>query len=128
MALAAEEDCKFVPFVMETYGGFGSHAKNFIDELVRQSKEHEQPSLTRFRDYAIRSLSICLLNGNCFVLHNGCLRLREWEGKYRRDRRRQSSPTSHKPSIPASHNLIVNLTLIPDDTEPPSKVPEIVVE
>jgi len=89
--LAAEEDCKFVAFVLESYGGFGKQAKEFMGELVRQAKEHSPPSVTNFRDYAHRALSVCLLNGNCFVLHNGCLRLREWDGKYRRDRRRQKS-------------------------------------
>ena len=71
--------------------GLVSQAKAFMSELVRQSKEHSPPSVTNFRDFAHRAISVCLLNGNCFVLHNGCLRLREWDGKYRRDRRRQAS-------------------------------------
>jgi len=124
-SLARAEDCKFVAFVLETYGGFGVHAKNFMDELTRQSKDHAQPSAIRFRDYATRSLSICLLNGNCFVLHNGCLRIREWDGRYRHDRRRQASrraasfvyrPVSIPPSPLPTENIRVNLT-IPD--EPP---------
>jgi len=124
--LAEKEGCKFVAFVLETFGGFGVQAKYFMDELIRQSKDHAQPSAMRFRDYAIRSLSICLLNGNCFVLHNGCLRIREWDGRYRRDRRRQASRRAdgffYRPvSIPSSplptENIRVNLT-IPD--EPPA--------
>ena len=133
--LAAAEDCKFAPFVMETYGGFGSHAKNFLDELVRQSKDCIQQSVPRFRDYAIRSLSICLLNGNCFVLHNGCLRIREWDGRYRRDRRRLASRRSAayvyrplstslpSPPVPASENIRVNL-IIPDEIPLPDPVPD----
>ena len=75
--LAAEEDCKFIAFVLESFGGFGVQAKAFMSELVRQSKEHSPPSVTNFRDFAHRAISVCLLNGNCFVLHNGCLRLRD---------------------------------------------------
>ena len=126
-SLAAKEDSKFVPFVMESYGGYGIHAKQFLDEMIRQSKDHAQPSVIRFRDYASRALSVCLLNGNCFVLHNGCLRIREWDGRYRRDRRRQASrraaSTYYRPvstTIPppsAAENLQVSLT-IPD--EPPA--------
>ena len=58
-----------MPFVQETYGGLGPQAKRFISELVRQSKEHSPPTVTRFRDYAIRALAVCLVNGNCFVQH-----------------------------------------------------------
>ena len=83
--------------------------------------------MIRFRDYATRALSVCLLNGNCFVLQSGCLRIREWDGKYRRDRRREASrraasvyyrpvPKAIPPS-PAPEILQVNLT-IPD--EPPA--------
>lgn len=113
--LAAKENCKFAPFVMESFGGFGVHAKAFMDEMVRQANDHGQPSVIRFRDYAYRCLSICLLNGNCFVLHNGCLRVREWDGRYRRDRRRQSGRRStyvYRP-VPVSPQLQVALT-IPD--------------
>ena len=79
-SLAAKEDSKFVPFVMERHGGYGLHAKQFLDEMIRQSKDHIQPSVIRFRDYATRALSVCLPNGNCFVLQ-------AFEyGKYRRDR------------------------------------------
>ena len=74
-SLAAKEDSKFVPFVMESHGGYGLHAKQFLDEMIRQSKDHIQPSVIRFRDYATRALSVCLLNGNCFVLQ-----IREWDG------------------------------------------------
>lgn len=116
-AMAAAEDCKFVPFVQETYGGLGIQAKRFISELVRQSKEHSAPSVTRFRDYAIRALAVCLVNGNCFVQHAGCLRLRAWDGRFRRDRSRLVSrsfsyrprpstyairPSSPPPSSPSS--------------------------
>ena len=104
--------------------------KKFLDEMIRQSKDHAQPSVIRFRDYATRALSICLLNGNCFVLHNGCLRVREWDGRYRRDRHPQASRRAaslyYRPvsaSIPqpssAPENLVVNLT-IPDDGPPVS--------
>lgn len=125
-SLAAKEDCKFVPFVLESYGGFGTHAKGFMDELTRQSKDHAQPSVIRFRDYATRALSICLLNGNCFVLHNGCLRLREWDGKYRRDRRRQASrqrpalfyrpvPSLRSSSPLPDENIRVNLSVLSEE-------------
>ena len=103
--------------------------------------------MIRFRDYATRALSVCLLNGNCFVLQSGCLRIREWDGKYRRDRRREASrraasvyyrpvpvaiPPSRAPENPqvdltipveppasaaASENIRVNLT-IPDSPVP----------
>lgn len=120
-SLAAKENCKFAPFVLESYGGFGVHAKSFMDEMVRQANDHGQPSVIRFRDYAYRCLSICLLNGNCFVLHNGCLRVREWDGRYRRDRRRQTGHRSayvYRP-VPVSPKLQVALT-IPDAPASPS--------
>ena len=78
------------------------------------------------------ALSICLLNGNCFVLHNGCLRIREWDGRYRRDRRRQAShraasyvfyrplSTSIPPPSPIPENLRVNLTIPDGDDLPPA--------
>jgi hypothetical protein len=130
-SLAAKEDSKFVPFVMESHGGYGFHAKQFLHEMIRQSKDHAQPSVIRFRDYATRALSICLLNGNCFVLHNGCLRIREWDGRYRRDRRRQASrraasvfyrPVSNIPQ-PSPENLQVSLT-IPDEPPAPADASE----
>ena len=36
-ALATEEGSAFVPFVMETYGGFGPKAGRFLGELVRRA-------------------------------------------------------------------------------------------
>jgi len=40
-SLAKKEDCKFVAFVMESFGGFDVHAKQFLDELIRQSRDHD---------------------------------------------------------------------------------------
>ena len=132
-SLAQKEDCKFVAFVMESFGGFGVHAKHFLDELIRQSRDHSQPSVIRFRDYAIRSLSICLLNGNCFVLHNGCLRISEWDGRYRRDRHREASRrTATYVYRPVSVNLPPPLAPQPEapidltnSDEPPAPAPSI---
>ena len=52
-SLLRAEDCKFVAFVLETYGGFGVHAKNFMDELTRQSKDHAQPSASETMQRAL---------------------------------------------------------------------------
>ena len=49
--LAEAEDCKFIFFIQESYGGFGVEAKKFISELVRQSKQYSSTysySLSRF--------------------------------------------------------------------------------
>ena len=111
---------------METYGGFGPKAGRFLGELVRRASHLSSPFPLSFRDYATRALSVCLVNGNCFVQQMGCLR-----AKFRRDRRRQEgySPRlrhsilhvapcpSPSPSSSEVPRLQVHLTLIPDDTE-----------
>ena len=91
-----------------------------------------------FRDYATRALSVCLVNGNCFVQQMGCLRTRELDAKFRRDRRRQEgftprlrhsilhvaprpSPSPPSPEVP---RLQVHLTLIPDDAEVRASSPD----
>ena len=129
--------CRRLQICSFCYGDLvGVQAKNFIRELERQSSQLSLPTLpnAKFRDYVQRVLSISLLNGNCFVQHIGCLRLREWDGKYRRDRRRMASvrhftyrplaapsnpPPPSKEPIPENQNIIVNLTLIPDDVRSP---------
>ena len=64
-ALAAAEDCKFVPFIQESFGGFGTEARKFISELARQSKAQFMPTVTRFRDYA--SLHTMSIVGGCMA-------------------------------------------------------------
>src|SRR3569623_1189436 len=49
-ALAASEDSKFVPFVLESYGGLGVHARIFLKEIISQSKDQSSQSLRVFRD------------------------------------------------------------------------------
>jgi hypothetical protein len=63
-SLAAKEG-KFAPFVLESYGGFGVHAKSFMDELVRQANDHGQPSVLRFRfiGYLIGYDTVYLFSG-----------------------------------------------------------------
>jgi hypothetical protein len=87
MSLA--EDSKFVPFVLESYGGLGGEARKFIKVLAQIASTHD--TFPNFRDYAYRSLSICLVNGNSFVLNNGALLARESDGALRRDHRRLAS-------------------------------------
>lgn len=138
-ALATEEGSAFVPFVMETYGGFGPKAGRFLGDLVRRASHlSSSPYPLSFRDYATRALSVCLVNGNCFVQQMGCLRTRELDGKFRRDRRRQEGvsprlrhsilhvapslpPPPPSPEVP---RLQVHLTLIPDDDEARASSPD----
>ena len=76
-ALAKEEEARFVPFVMETYGSMGSYAAGFLKEVG--SGAPEQLFMGEgLKSYAVRALSIGLQAGNAFVLQSGCLQAREW--------------------------------------------------
>jgi hypothetical protein len=75
--------------LLESYGGLGGEARKFIKVLAQIASTHD--TFPNFRDYAYRSLSICLVDGNSFVLNNGALLARESEGALRRDHRRLAS-------------------------------------
>ena len=134
--MAQDEDSKFLAFVMESFGGLGPQAKVLLGEIVRQYKESAMPSVFKFRDYATRALNISLLNGNCFVLRNGCLKLREWDGKHRRDRRRQASrylsdfvfrPVRPAPAPLSPPAADFTVTVPAADSSRPARSPGIVV-
>jgi len=69
-ALAAKMECRFVPFVFESFGTIGSFALRFIQDLSSYAKES-------FSDWsateALSSLSV--RKGNAGPLISGCLML-----------------------------------------------------
>ena len=60
--IAANEKSSFVPFVMETFGGFGGEALNFLKQISRcHSDQNPTPSPTgAFKTLVSRALSVCL--------------------------------------------------------------------
>ena len=81
--IAADEKCPFIPFVMETFGGYGKEALAFLSRL---SKCHSSLSTTpapkgAFRTHVSRALSICLQKGNALAQLVGCRQAREHAGE-----------------------------------------------
>jgi hypothetical protein len=72
--LADENGCRFVPFVVESYGTLGTFASNFIQDLVTLAKESY--SSTFSPSIAVSSLSIVLQKGNAEMLMQGCVLVR----------------------------------------------------
>ena len=69
-ALAAKMECRFVPFVFESFGTIGSFALRFIQDYAKEL----------FSDWsaaaALSSLSVLLQKGNADLLSQGCLMVR----------------------------------------------------
>lgn len=63
-AIAAVNQYEMLPFVMETYGGFGSDAKRVLRYLAASSTAM---SAKEFMDHAQKSLSVALQRGNAHV-------------------------------------------------------------
>lgn len=80
--LAAEEKSPFSAFVMETFGGFGSEALNFIKKISRcHSEQFSTPTpKAAFRSLVTRALSICLQRGNAIIQLHGCRQARVHHG------------------------------------------------
>lgn len=82
--IARDEECQFVPFVMESYGSFGKQAFKFLKEVSYHSNDTSLLPVTTIQ--MVRALSICLQTGNAFVLLSGCMQAREWKSACRRQR------------------------------------------
>lgn len=82
-AIARDEECQFVPFVMESYGSLGKQAFKFLKEVSYHSNISLLPVTTI---QMVRALSVCLQTGNAFVLLSGCMQAREWKSACRRQR------------------------------------------
>jgi hypothetical protein len=80
--LAAEEKSPFSAFVMETFGGIGSEAVNFLKKISRcHSEQFSTPTpKAAFKSLVVRALSICLQRGNALVQLQGCRQARVHHG------------------------------------------------
>jgi len=80
--IAVNEKSSFVPFVMETFGGFGGEALNFLKQISRcHSELTPTPSPTgAFKTLVSRALSVCLQRGNALVQSYGCRHARMHAG------------------------------------------------
>lgn len=82
--LAKLEECRFVPFVLESFGSYGNIATKFVREIRQSSVEPHASPMTGA--YVTRILAIALQAGNAFTLLSGCLQAREWSTALRRQR------------------------------------------
>jgi hypothetical protein len=80
---AEEEHASFVPFVLETFGGFGSHATRFISDVSSLASESIvlAQSDPDFRGSLVRTLAIALQVGNAHAALTGGLRARVHAGR-----------------------------------------------
>ena len=74
LALAEAEGLDFIPFVMESFGGFGKEAKSLIEALTDEALLNGVESLGGMgvRSFFTRALSVCLQGGNGQVMQDGC--------------------------------------------------------
>lgn len=81
--LASEEKAQFVPFVLETFGGWGRQATKLISDIASLAVESKSISVTGddVRGDMVRVIAIALQAGNSSVLLNGCMRTREHTGR-----------------------------------------------
>ena len=68
--LIADNGDQFYPFVLESYGAVGTYARKFLAILVEEAASNGIHSLygMKMMDYLLRSVSICLQNGNGHIL------------------------------------------------------------
>ena len=71
---ALAEGLDFIPFVLETFGGFGREATSLLDLLMDEGSLKGMDTLggMRARTFITRALSICLQGGNALILQDGC--------------------------------------------------------
>ena len=72
--LVSAEGLDFIPFVLETFGGFGKDATSLLDTLMDEGllKGVDNLGGMRERTFITRALSICLQGGNALMLQDGC--------------------------------------------------------
>ena len=79
--LAKSEECRFVPFVLESFGSF---AIKFIRELRQSSIEPHAATNPIAVAYIVRILAVTLQAGNAATLLSGCLGVTSTKSTYRR--------------------------------------------
>ena len=69
LPVATEERAGFVPFVMETFGGFGKDALAFLDKISKIHSELSPFPTSPFalKSFMVRALSVALQRGNAYV-------------------------------------------------------------
>ncbi len=67
---ATAEGARFYPFVLESYGAVGKFARQFIGLLVDEALGNGITSINGLKvsDFILRSLSVTLQSGNCYLL------------------------------------------------------------
>ena len=80
--VAEAESALFVPFVLETFGGFGTQALKFVSDVTSLAKENLSlgQAESDFRGSMVRCLAIALQKGNAHVALSGALSSREYAG------------------------------------------------
>ena len=81
--VAEAESAFFVPFVLETFGGFGTQALKFVSDVTSLAKENLSlgQAESDFRGSMVRCLAIALQKGNAHVALSGALSSREYAGR-----------------------------------------------
>jgi hypothetical protein len=75
-ALANRLGVEFVPFVMDTYGGFGEKATAFLRGLAATATDDEREEVRFYRD-CIMSVACALVLGNSRV-HRRWMQAHRW--------------------------------------------------
>ena len=81
--VAEGESASFVPFVLETLGGFGTQALKFVSDVASLARENLSLAQSEpdFRGSMVRCLAIALQVGNAHVALCGSLMSREHAGR-----------------------------------------------
>ena len=81
--VAEAESAFFVPFVLETFGRFGTQALKFVSDVASLARENLSLAQAEsdFRGSMVRSLAIALQVGNAHVALSGSLASREYAGR-----------------------------------------------
>ena len=81
--VAEGESAIFVPFVLESWGGFGTQALKFVSDVASLARENLSLAQSEpdFRGSMVRCLAIALQVGNAHVALCGSLMSREHAGR-----------------------------------------------
>ena len=73
--IAQVNQYRMIPFIMETYGGFGNHAVDYMRRMEKAANEFDPDSndtaYFSFSDHLYNSLSVALQCGNAYVSMEG---------------------------------------------------------
>ena len=84
---ARSENLDFIPFVLETFGGFGKEAVTLQEILTDEGSLNGMGNLggMKARTFFTRALSVCLQSGNALVMQEGCAMTRQAANRASRD-------------------------------------------